>query len=263
MVFERHMRKYYLRYIFLYILGIASLIAVDYAQTFIPEFLGNIVSIIKDETNGLIEYNKALENVTKIAVSLLIVAGVMFLGRMLWRFTLFNASGRIESSFRHDMFLKSEKLSQKYYHENKVGSIMSWFTSDLETIEEYCGFGTVQLVDALFLGILVIVKMIQLDYILALISFIPMILIIVWGFLIEKFMSKKWTERQECFDSLYDYTQETFTGIRVIKAFVKETAQIHAFAKIAKKKTLPKRFIFFRKNFSYTFFKKLQTKSIL
>jgi len=235
MVFERHMRKYYLRYIFLYILGIASLIAVDYAQTYIPEFLGNIVSIIKDETNGLIEYNKALENVTKIAVSLLIVAGVMFLGRMLWRFTLFNASGRIESSLRHDMFLKSEKLSQKYYHENKVGSIMSWFTSDLETIEEYCGFGTVQLVDALFLGILVIVKMIQLDYILALISFIPMILIIVWGFLIEKFMSKKWTERQECFDSLYDYTQETFTGIRVIKAFVKETAQIHAFAKIAKK----------------------------
>ncbi len=133
------------------------------------------------------------------------------------------------------MFLKSERLSQKYYHENKVGSIMSWFTSDLETIEEYCGFGTVTMVDAFFLGILVIVKMVQLDVILAIVAFIPMILIIIWGFLIEKFMSKKWTERQECFDSLYDFTQETFTGIRVIKAFVKETAELHAFAKIAKK----------------------------
>ena len=235
MLFEKHMRKYYLKYMILYILGIASLVAVDYAQTYIPEFLGSIVSTIKKHTDGLITWNDALDKATQIGISLLIVAVVMFFGRMLWRFTLFNASGRIESGLRHDMFLKSERLSQKYFHENKVGSIMSWFTTDLETIEEYCGFGTVQLVDALFLGILVIIKMIQLDVVLALISFIPMILIIVWGFLIEKFMSKKWTERQECFDSLYDYTQETFTGIRVIKAFVKETAQIHAFAKIARK----------------------------
>lgn len=235
MVFEKHMRKYYLRYIFLYILGIASLVAVDYAQTFIPEYLGSIVNVIDNNTKGAITFDDALIKVTEIAIYILIIAGVMFLGRMLWRFTLFNASGRIESGLRHDMFLKSERLSQKYYHENKVGSIMSWFTSDLETIEEYCGFGTVTMVDAFFLGILVIVKMVQLDVVLAIVAFIPMILIIIWGFLIEKFMSKKWTERQECFDSLYDFTQETFTGIRVIKAFVKETAELHAFAKIAKK----------------------------
>ncbi len=235
MVFEKHMRRYYLRYIFLYILGIASLVAVDYAQTFIPEYLGSIVNVIDNNTKGAITFDDALIKVTEIAIYILIIAGVMFLGRMLWRFTLFNASGRIESGLRHDMFLKSERLSQKYYHENKVGSIMSWFTSDLETIEEYCGFGTVTMVDAFFLGILVIVKMVQLDVILAIVAFIPMILIIIWGFLIEKFMSKKWTERQECFDSLYDFTQETFTGIRVIKAFVKETAELHAFAKIAKK----------------------------
>ncbi len=235
MIFEKHMRKYYLRYLILYILGIASLVAVDYAQTFIPEYLGNITSVIESQTKGLITFDDALLKVTEIVSYVLIIAVVMFIGRMLWRFTLFNASGRIESGLRHEMFLKSERLSQKYFHENKVGSIMSWFTTDLETIEEYCGFGTVTIVDAFFLGILVIVKMIQLDYILAIIAFIPMILIIIWGFLIEKFMSKKWTERQECFDSLYDFTQESFTGIRVIKAFVKETAELHAFAKIAKK----------------------------
>lgn len=235
MIFEKHMRKYYLRYLILYILGIAALVAVDYAQTFIPEYLGSIVRIINDNTNGIINFDEGLTKVTEIAIYILIIAVVMFFGRMLWRFTLFNASGRIESGLRHDMFLKSERLSQKYYHENKVGSIMSWFTSDLETIEEYCGFGTVTMVDAFFLGILVIIKMIQLDLVLAIVSFIPMILIIIWGFLIEKFMSKKWTERQECFDNLYDFTQETFTGIRVIKAFVKETAELHAFAKIARK----------------------------
>ena len=229
MLFDKHMRKYYLRYIILYILGIAALVAVDLAQTYIPEYLGNLVSLVENQPSD------AQIQLNKIIISILIVAIVMFFGRMLWRFTLFNASGKIEGDLRHEMFLKSERLSQKYYHETKVGSIMSWFTSDLETIEEYCGFGTVTLVDALFLGVVVIVKMIMLDWVLALISFIPMALIIIWGFLIEKFMSKKWTERQECFDSLYDFTQETFTGIRVIKAFVKENAELHAFAKIARK----------------------------
>ena len=235
MLFNKHMRKYYFQYFILYIIGIASLVAVDYAQAYIPEFLGNIVDVIKNNTDGLVVFDDALKVVSEIVGKILIIAVVMFFGRMIWRFALFNASGRIEGDLRHEMFLKSERLSQKYYHENKVGSIMSWFTSDLETIEEYCGFGTVTMVDAFFLGALVIVKMVRLDYILAIISFIPMLLIVAWGFLIERYMSKKWTERQEAFDSLYDYTQETFTGIRVIKAFVKETAEIHAFAKIAKK----------------------------
>lgn len=232
MLFNRHMFKYYLKYSWMYLLGIAALIAVDYVQLWIPEYLGDIVNIIKDQPAD------AASQMQHILIMVLVVAVVMFGGRMLWRFTLFNASGRVESGLRHEMFLKSERLSQRYYHENKVGSIMSWFTTDLEQIEEYAGFGVVTIVDAFFLGILVIVKMIQLDWALAVLSFIPMVLIIIWGFLIEKFMSKLWLERQENFDKLYDFSQENFTGIRVIKAFVKETANLHAFAKIARKNQL-------------------------
>ncbi|WP_211320985.1 ABC transporter ATP-binding protein [Anaeroplasma bactoclasticum] len=223
------MLKYYLKYSWLYILGIAALVAVDYVQTWIPDYLGEITDIIKEQPSD------AASQMQRILIMIFVVAIVMFAGRMLWRFTLFNASGRVEGNLRHEMFLKSEKLSQKYYHENKVGSIMSWFTTDLETIEEYAGFGVVTIVDAFFLGTIVIVKMVQLDWALAIVAFIPMILIIIWGFLIEKFMSKLWLERQNNYDELYDFSQENFTGIRVIKAFVKETANLHAFAKIAKK----------------------------
>lgn len=232
MLFNKHMLKYYLKYSWLYLLGIAALVAVDYVQLWIPEYLGDITNIIKDKPVD------AASQLQHILIMIFVVAIVMFGGRMLWRFTLFNASGRVEGNLRHEMFLKSEKLSQKYYHENKVGSIMSWFTTDLETIEEYAGFGVVTIVDAFFLGCLVIVKMVRLDWALAVLAFIPMILIIIWGFLIEKFMSKLWLERQENYDSLYDYSQEIFTGIRVIKAFVKETANLHAFAKIARKNQL-------------------------
>ena len=228
MLFSKYLNKYYARYWYFFLVGIFALVAVDYVQLFQPEFLGELVDSLK-------EGRATAESVFSIVLKLLAVAGVMFFGRMLWRYTLFNASLRIQAGLRREMFLKSERLSPTYYHATKVGSIMSWFTTDLDTIEEFTGFGTVQLVDAFFLGILVILRMFRLDWALALLSMIPMVLIIVWGGLVEKYMALKWEERQGEYDKLYDFTQENFTGIRVIKAFVKETSEIHAFAKVAKK----------------------------
>ena len=226
MLFTKYLNKYYARYWYFFLVGIFALVAVDYVQLFQPEFLGELVDSLK-------EGRATAESVVSIVLKLLVVAGVMFFGRMLWRYTLFNASLRIQAGLRREMFLKSERLSPTYYHATKVGSIMSWFTTDLDTIEEFTGFGTVQLVDAFFLGILVILRMFRLDWALALLSMIPMVLIIVWGGLVEKYMALKWEERQGEYDKLYDFTQENFTGIRVIKAFVKETSEIHAFAKVA------------------------------
>ena len=228
MLTGKYVNKYYLKYWYFFLLGILALVAVDVAQLFEPEYLGEIVDCL---SGG----GADLTLIKEICLKLLLVAGVMFAGRMLWRFTLFNASQRIEAGLRREMFLKAERLSQKYYHETKVGSVMSWFTTDLETIEEYLGFGTVQMVDAFFLGILVIIKMIMMDWVLSIFAFIPMVLIVLWGALVKKFMALKWDERQKEYDRLYDFAQENFTGIRVIKAFVKETSEIHAFSKVARK----------------------------
>ncbi|MBQ3792013.1 MAG: ABC transporter ATP-binding protein [Clostridia bacterium] len=232
MLLGKYINRYYLRYWFFFLIGILSLVAVDLAQLFQPEFLGQIVDHLDLVSKGA-PLDTAM--ISDICLKILLIAGVMFLGRMLWRYTLFNASQRIEAGLRHQMFLKSERLSQRYYHETKVGSIMSWFTTDLETIEEYTGFGTVQMVDAFFLGVLVLIKMFSLDWVMTLFALIPMIFIIIWGALVEKYMALKWEERQKAYDSLYDFTQENFTGIRVIKAFVKETSELHAFAKVARK----------------------------
>ena len=159
----------------------------------------------------------------------------MFFGRVVWRLSIFHASTGIEASLRQEMFLKSERLSQRYYHETKVGNVISWFTTDLETIEEFFGWGTIMLVDASFLSLFVLIKMFILDWALTLITLIPILLIVVWGAIVEKFMSMKWEYRQKETDRLYDFTQENFTGIRVIKAFVKENSQLFAFSKIARK----------------------------
>lgn len=228
MLFGKYINKYYLKFCWLFLIGLIGLVAVDVFQLFIPEYLGKLVDMFD---GGAID-KAALK---EIILGVMVVAIVMFFGRIMWRLSIFNASQRIEAGLRHTMFLKSERLSQRYYHENKVGTVMAWFTTDLETIEEFFGWGSVMLVDALFLSVLALYKMFSLDWALSCLLLIPLALIVVWGMLVEKFMALKWEQRQNEFDKLYDFSQESFTGIRVIKAFVKETQQLHAFTKIAKR----------------------------
>ena len=228
MLFGKYINKYYRKYAILFILGVLALLAVDWIQLYIPEFLGKAVTIL--DTPG-----SDKSEIVKLGLLVLLVAGGMFVGRFLWRITLFSAAFKIESDIRHEMFLKAEALPREYYHENKVGSIMSWFTNDLETVSEYFSWGTIMLIDSLFLSAITIFKMVRLNLKMSLICFIPFILVIIWGALTERFMMKRWAERQGAYDKLYDFAQENFTGIRVIKAFVKETKEIHAFAKVARK----------------------------
>lgn len=231
MLFNKHLKKYYLRYAWLYIIGILALIGVDLIQVFIPSYIGDIVDTLR---TGLLDA-ESKKNILTCCYWIAAIGGGMFFGRIIWRFTLFMASQKIEAGIRHDMFLKGERLSLSYYHENSVGTVMSWFTTDLETIEEFLGWGTIMLIDAMFLSVFALIFMFFTCWQLALISLAPMILIIFWGAMVEKLVSAKWMQRQKAYDEMYDYSQESFTGIRVIKAFVKENQQLLAFSKIAKK----------------------------
>lgn len=228
MLFGKYVNKYFLRYLPFFLIGIAALIIVDGVQTRIPEYLGQII----DQNNELIA---DLSSLGEVVGGILICAAVMFIGRAVWRLAIFRASTGIAARLRRDMFDHAEKLSTSYYHENKIGNIMNWFTSDIEEISDFFGWGTVMMIDALFLSLIVIIKMIRLNVWMTLLAAIPLLLIIVWGALVEHFMSKNWEARQKEFDNLYDFAQENFTGIRVIKSFVKQNMEIHAFAKIARK----------------------------
>lgn len=227
----KYINKYHRKYWYLLLIGIIFLVAVDWIQLYVPEFLGDIVDLLQ------VDYSKqeVFKEVTRLSLYVLAVAFGMFIGRAIWRVAIFSASHRIEAGLREEMFEKAERLSRDFYHQNKVGTIMAWFSADTETVEEFFGWGTVMLIDAFFLSILVIVKMFLLDVLLSLICLIPILFIALWGALVEKFMSLKWEERQVANDKIYDFTEENFTGIRVIKAFVKENQEIRAFAKVARK----------------------------
>ena len=232
---NKYLRKYFKKYAIFIIIGVLALVGVDYIQLFIPEFLGQVTGIFTEAgKNGGFTYEMTKEIVSIVTYTVLVAFG-MFAGRIIWRLAIFHSSKHIEAGLRQEMFEKAEKLSLDYYHTNTVGTVMSWFTNDVETIEEFFGFGIVMIVDGGFLSILVIYKMLIYNVPMSILIFIPLLLIVIWGAFVEKIMSNKWEARQEAYDKLYDFTQESFTGIRVIKAFVKEHQQLHAFAKVAKK----------------------------
>ena len=164
MLFGKYINRYYRKYAALFILGVIALIAVDWIQLYIPEFIGEVVLILNSGGDK--------GRIITLGLYTLLVAAGMFLGRFLWRITLFNASFRIEKSLRHEMFLKAEALPRQFYHETKVGGVMSWFTTDLEAIEEYFSWGTIMLVDSSFLTIITIIKMVRLNLAMTLCVFV-------------------------------------------------------------------------------------------
>ena len=105
MLFGKYVNKYYFKYAILFIIGIAALIAVDFIQTLIPDYLGEVVEILQKGGDK--------NRIFVLGGYVLLVAGGMFLGRFLWRITLFNASFRIEAEMRHEMFLKAEALPRQ------------------------------------------------------------------------------------------------------------------------------------------------------
>ena len=224
----KFIKKYYKKYIFLFILGIFADVFVDFIQLYLPEYLGQLVDLVS--TNSNISFS----DIKGIVYSVLIIALALFIGRLIMRFSILTSSGKIEADMRREMFLKSERLSQRYYHSTKVGDIMSWFASDIESIEEFAGWGTIMIVDALFMSCLALYKMFKLNVVLSIIAILPLIALVIWGNKVEKIMSELWDDRQKNFDKLYDFTHEIFAGIRVIKAFVKQRQELEAFSKVAK-----------------------------
>lgn len=231
MVFGKYVNKFYKKYFWHFFFGILTVIFVDYIQLFIPAITGRIIDGI---TNGGISEGNWQFLIEQIIYIALVGLG-MFVGRFLWRICIFGEAVLVQSDLRFDMFEKTEKLSQRYYKVNKTGAILSYFSNDLETIEESFGFGIVQMIDGVFLLVMSLIKMFKLQGVLTLLLLIPVVLLGLCAFFVDKLMEKKYEKRQKAFEDMSDYAQENFTGIRVIKAFVKERKELKQFAKEAKK----------------------------
>lgn len=235
MIFGRPINRYYLRYAHMLLLGLASLVAVDYIQLLIPNLYQLVINginrgwVLLDGAQVPFDAPFLLEHICMPMVGIILS---MVAGRFLWRVMFFGTAIRIEENLRNRMFDNARRLSQQYYQLHKVGSMMSLFTNDLDTVQECFGWGVMMFADALLLGVLAIVKMFRMNPVLTLLSLIPTGLLLASSTVVGKYMMKKWDQRQEAFSRLSDFSQESFSGIAVIKAFVKEAGELMAFRKL-------------------------------
>ncbi|MBR2971555.1 MAG: ABC transporter ATP-binding protein [Clostridia bacterium] len=238
MIFGKHINKYYLKYSYLLVGGILALLLVDFMQLEIPELYRMVlegmqygkVQVSPGEYRPF-DMDFLLVNICE--PPLWIILSLVF-GRFLWRVCLFGAGIQVEKDLRSEMFNHAKHLSHQYYQKNKVGNMMSLFTNDLETVQECFGDGVLMFADAMLLGLLAIYKMARMNLVLTLFTLIPMVLLLAVSTVVGKNMMKKWAARQEAFSALSDFAQENFSGIAVIKAFVKEFRELWAFRKLNK-----------------------------
>ncbi len=239
MVFGKHINKYYLKYLHWLVLGVVTLLFVDFFQLELPELYRMVIDGIKEGEvvvtpgEAAVPFDMSFV-LDKICLPLLFIAVIMVAGRFLWRICFFGSAIKVETDIRREMFAVGKGLSQEFYQKNKVGNLMSLFTNDLDTINECFGDGALMFFDALLLGGIAIIKMGRMNWLLTLLSLIPMVIMLLASTLISKYMMTKWRLRQEAFSALSDFSQENFSGIAVIKAFVKEGKELMAFRKLNK-----------------------------
>jgi len=235
MIFGKHINRYYLKYGLFLLLGLASLAAVDYLQLIIPNLYQMVVNgmnqgyVVADGVQTAFDMEFL---VRRICMPMVWVVLAIVVGRFLWRVMFFGAAIRVECDLRNAMFDNARHLSREYYQVNKVGNLMSLFTNDLDTVQECFGWGIMMFFDALLLGVLAVSKMWRMNWVLALLSMIPMGLLLAVSTVVGRYMMKKWDIRQAAFSKLSDFSQESFSGIAVIKAFVKEAKELWAFQKL-------------------------------
>ena len=235
MIFGKHINRYYLRYAPMLLFGLLALIAVDYLQLVIPELYQMVIdgmfagSVTVDGVSRVFDLEFLLEVICMPMVGVILSVVV---GRFLWRVCFFGASILLEAQLRGKMFDHARHLSREYYQINKVGNLMSLFTNDLDTVQECFGWGVMMFCDAIFMGLLAVGKMVKLDILLTVLSLIPMAFLLASATVLGRYMMKKWDIRQAAFSKLSDFAQESFSGIAVIKAFVKESAELMAFKKL-------------------------------
>lgn len=208
-----------------YAAGILTLFAVDFANIYIPKLAGMIMDGLESGTMGWDGVKRGLSAIFLLGLTLAV-------GRFLWRFFLFGAARSIEKELRNGMFEHLEKMSIEYYNEHKTGDLMTRFTSDLNSVRMAIGPAVISAFDASVMTVMVVAQMMYyVDVRLTLLAMIPMLAICFGEIYYGKLMFRRYMARQEAVSMLTDFVQESFSGVRVIKAFVRTRSERRAFRK--------------------------------
>ena len=204
-------------------LGVLFLIIVDFLQLFIPR-------IIKWVVDELTAFQIDLPRLWMYALYMLGIGLLIGVFRFGWRHFLIGLSRSVEEGIRNRLFSHIQTLSASYFDKTKTGDLMAHATNDIQHIRMAMGMGIVALTDAIVLGASAIGFMLYINVKLTLYALIPMPLIVLGARFFSKKMHRYYSEVQGEFSELTEAVRERFAGIRIIKAYTRQTAELSFFA---------------------------------
>lgn len=208
-----------------YITGTILLLLVALLQLVPPKVIGIVVDEID---NGTLTIKNLL-----IWISVLVGAGLcLYILRYYWRIMIFGSAVKLAKQLRNQLYEHFTNMSQSFYQRKRIGDLMAHATNDLSAIQQTAGSGVLTLVDSLATGGFVIIAMAAtISWKLTLICLIPMPFMAILTSWYGTLLHKRFHKAQEAFSSLNDKTQESISGIKVIKTFGQEQEDIEDFRK--------------------------------
>ncbi|MDR7236431.1 ABC transporter transmembrane domain-containing protein [Neobacillus drentensis] len=208
-----------------YLSGIFILMIVAILQLVPPKIIGVIADHINDGsmTIGLLGQWMGV---------LVVVALAMYFLRYYWRIMIFGSSLKLSKLLRNRLYQHFTNMSPAFYQKRRIGDLMAHATNDLQAIQQTAGVGVLTFVDSLSTGGFVIAAMaFTISWKLTLICLIPMPFMVILTSWFGTMLHRTFYQAQEAFSSLNDKTQESITGIKVIKTFGQEKEDIEDFRK--------------------------------
>lgn len=214
--------------------GLVFLVIADALQLFIPR-------IVKHAVDDLTLFRAGEDWLLKYGLSITGVALLIAFVRYGWRRCLIGTSRLVEEGLRDKLFSHLQTLSARYFARTSTGDLMAHATNDIINIRMATGMGMVALTDAVFLGTCTIIFMVWINGLLTLFALIPMPLIVISARMFSKLMHARYKDVQATFSTLTEGVRESFSGIRIIKAYTLEkqsTAQVEKVSQTFVKKNI-------------------------
>lgn len=216
----QHLNKYFYKYRSRIIIGIFITIASKVFSVFVPKYIGSIIDVVNQQLQNE-NINEILFKSTLLKYILIIVGAAAVSGIMtfLMRQTLINVSRFIEADLKNEIYQQYQRLSLNFYKKNRTGDLMNRISEDVGKVRMYVGPALMYSINTLTLFVVVIVFMYRQSPTLTMYTLIPLPILSVIIYKISSEIHKRSTIVQQFLSKLSTFSQETFSGISVIKAY--------------------------------------------
>ena len=216
----QHINKYFYKYRTQIIIGVLITIVSKLFTVFVPKFIGSIIDVVNDQLqnpeSSEVAYKAKLLKYILFLVGSAILSGIL----TFWmRQTIINVSRYIEYDLKNEIYQQYQKLSLNFYKKNRTGDLMNRISEDVTKVRMYTGPAIMYSINTLTLFIVALVFMFRQAPMLTLYTIIPLPILSIIIYKISSEIHKRSTIVQQYLSKLSTFSQETFSGISVIKAY--------------------------------------------